>query len=49
MKISDVDVIKAPTDEQKKMLKEAAKHPICFDEDCPELLESDLAKLKKDF
>ena len=47
MKISNVNVKKAPTEKQKKMLEDAAKRPICFDEDCPELLESDLAKFKK--
>ena len=47
MKISNVDVKKAPTEKQKKMLEDAAKRPICFGEDCQELLEADLAKLKK--
>ena len=30
-----------------KMLKAAAKRPICFDEDCPALSDDDLAEFKK--
>jgi len=29
------------------MLEAAARHPICFDEDCPELADDDLVKFKK--
>lgn len=47
MKVSNVDVKKAPTENQMKMLEAAAKRPICFDEDCPELSDDDLAKFKK--
>lgn len=47
MKVSNVDVKKAPTEKQKKILEEAAKRQICFDEDCQELSEADLAKFEK--
>lgn len=47
MKASNVDVKKAPAEKQMKMLEAAAKRPICFDEDCPELSDEDLAKFKK--
>lgn len=47
MKVSNVDVKNAPTENQMKMLEAAAKRPICFDEDCPELSDDDLAKFKK--
>ncbi|WP_373245540.1 hypothetical protein [Lacrimispora indolis] len=47
MKISNVDVKKASTEKQKEMLEDAEKRPICFDEDCQELSEADLAKFKK--
>lgn len=47
MKISNVDVKKAPTETQMEMLKQAAKRPICFDEDSPELSDADLEKFKK--
>ena len=47
MKVSNGDVKNAPTENQMKMLEVAAKRPICFDEDCPELSDDDLAKFKK--
>ena len=47
MKVSNFDVTQAPTKEQIEMLKQAADRPICFDEDCPELSEADLAQFKK--
>lgn len=47
MKISNVDVKKAPTEDQMEMLKQAARHPICFDEDSQELSDAELAKFKK--
>lgn len=43
----EIDVKKAPTKSQIKMLEAAARHPICFDEDCPELADDDLVKFKK--
>lgn len=43
----EIDVKKAPTKSQIKMLEAAARHPICFDEDCPELADDDLIKFKK--
>lgn len=46
MKVSNADIKKAPSEDQMKMLEAAAKRPICFDEDCPELSD-DLAKFKK--
>lgn len=47
MIISDIDVKKAPAIEQIKMLEQAAKLPISFDEDCPELSEEELAKFRR--
>ena len=47
MVITDVNVKKAPTKEQIKMLEQAEKMPICFDEDCPELSEEDLKKFRR--
>lgn len=47
MIISDIDVKKAPTIEQIKMLEQAARLPISFDEDCPELSEEELAKFRR--
>ncbi len=47
MIVTNIDVKKAPTKKQIKMLEEAAKRPICFDEDCPELSDEDLTKFKK--
>ncbi len=35
------------TTEQRKMLEEAAKYPITFDEDCPELTDEQLKKFKR--
>ena len=32
-----IDVGEKPTEEMLREVKEAAKHPIEFDEDCPEL------------
>lgn len=43
----EIDVKKAPTKSQIKMLEAAARHPICFDEDCPGLADDDLVKFKK--
>ena len=43
----EIDVKRAPTKSQIKMLEAAARHPICFDEDCPELADDDLVKFKK--
>ena len=47
MKVSNIDVKKAPTKEQIYMLEQAAKNPICFDEDCPELSDAEIAKFKE--
>lgn len=47
MKVSNVDVKKAPTKEQLKMLEKAKKRKISFDKDSPELSEEDLAKFRK--
>ena len=47
MKSVDIDVTKKPSETQRKMLREAAKRPITFDEDCPELTEEQLKKLKE--
>lgn len=47
MKVSNVDVKKTPTKEQIDMLERAAKLPICFDEDCPELSEEELSKFRR--
>ncbi|MDR2428796.1 MAG: BrnA antitoxin family protein, partial [Candidatus Margulisbacteria bacterium] len=33
-----------PTKEQLRRIREAAKHPIVFDEDCPELTDEELAE-----
>jgi hypothetical protein len=33
-----------PTKEQLQRIREAAKHPIVFDEDCPELTDEELAE-----
>ena len=38
-----------PTSEQLKMLDEASKKPIEFDEDCPELTDEQLAELREIF
>lgn len=43
----EIDVKRAPTKSQIKMLEAAERHPICFDEDCPELADDDLVKFKK--
>ena len=45
----EIDVKRAPTKSQMKMLEAAARYPICFDEDCPELADDDLAKFKKNY
>lgn len=34
-----------PTAEQRKQLEEAARRPIVFDEDCPELTEEQLSEM----
>ncbi len=43
----DIDVTKSPTEDQIKMLKEAEKMPISFDEDSPELTDEQLAQFRK--
>lgn len=43
----EIDVKRAPTKSQMKMLEASARHPICFDEDCPELADDDLVKFQK--
>lgn len=35
-----------PTPEQIARIREAAKHPIVFDEDCPEMTEEQLRQFK---
>ncbi len=47
MIITDMDVKKAPTKEQLKMLEKAEKMPISFDEDCPELSDEDLKNFRR--
>lgn len=47
MRISNIDVTKAPTDKQIEMLEQASKLPTYFDDDCPELSEEDLAKFRR--
>ena len=38
---------KTPTEEQIKMLEEAAAKPASFDEDCPELTAEELAQFRR--
>ena len=33
------------TEEQRKKIKEAAKRPVVFDEDCPELTDKQLSEM----
>ncbi len=35
------------TEEQRKKIKEAAKRPVVFDEDCPELTDEQLSELRR--
>lgn len=46
MKAYNIDVKRNPTKEQIDMLERAAKLPICFDEDSPELSEEDLSQFR---
>lgn len=43
----EIDVKAKPTQEQLLMLEAAAKEPITYSEDCPELTESELAEFKR--
>lgn len=43
----EIDVKAKPTKEQIKMLEAAAKAPITYDEDCPELTPEELAEFKR--
>jgi len=43
----DIDITAKPTAEQLKMLEEANKKPITFDEDSPELTEQELAMFRR--
>lgn len=47
MKHMNIDVTKKPTEQQQQMLKEAASRPITFDEDCPELTDSQLKQFRR--
>lgn len=47
MKCMNIDVTKKPTEQQQQMLKEAASRPIAFDEDCPELTDSQLKQFRR--
>ena len=38
---------KTLTEEQRKKIKEAAKRPVVFDEDCPELTDEQLSELRR--
>ncbi len=44
---TSIDVTKKPNADQIKMIEEASKKPIEFDEDCPELTEQELRQFKK--
>ena len=35
------------TEEQRKKIKEAAKRPVVFDEDCPELTDEQLSEFRR--
>ncbi len=43
----EIDITAPLTDKQKKMLSEAAKMPIVFDEDSPELTDEQLSKFRR--
>ncbi len=43
----EIDVKAKPTKEQIAMLEAAAKAPITYDEDCPELSAEELAEFKR--
>ena len=43
----EIDVKAKPTKEQIEMLEAAAKAPITYDEDCPELTAEELAEFKR--
>lgn len=47
MKCMNIDVTKKPTKQQQQMLKDAASRPITFDEDCPELTDSQLKQFRR--
>lgn len=47
MQRTNIDVNKKPTEEQIKMLENAAKLPILPDDDCPELSEEDLRQFAR--
>lgn len=38
---------KTLTEEQRKKIKEAAKRPVVFDEDCPELTDEQLSEFRR--
>lgn len=42
-----IDVNKKPTEEQIQMLEKAAKMPIHYDEDSPELADEELAEFRR--
>ncbi len=43
----EIDVNAKPTKEQIAMLEVAAKAPITYDDDCPELSDAELAEFKR--
>jgi len=43
----NIDISAPLTEKQKKMLAEAAKMPIVFDEDSPELTDEQLSKFRR--
>lgn len=43
----NIDITKKPTEQQQQMLKDAASRPIAFDEDCPELTDSQLKQFRR--
>lgn len=47
MKSVDIDVTKKPSEKQIEMLRKAAKRPITFDEDCPELTDEELKQFRR--
>ena len=38
---------KTLTEEERKKIKEAAKRPVVFDEDCPELMDEQLSEFRR--
>lgn len=47
MKYMNIDITKKPTEQQQQMLKDAASRPVAFDEDCPELTDSQLKQFRR--